>query len=633
VSSRPPADPERAPGAHGAPASDPKDRTATRVRAGRIGAALNVLALAVLAWAWAVPLAGRANVACALLLPVLALWLRVQWRGLFRLTPALPSHDARRALFPALALPAIALAIDIVPVGNLLDWDPLVVPALVCGLLVALLALRLCARTRGWKDGALVAAFALVPACLYAGEAIFAANAWLDSTRVQPVRVSVTGVRGSPDRHVDGARLLLGPAPTAHDWTELRVVRADFDFLRVGDVACLGEHAGLFGLAWAEVHRCPGTPDRAPDAAARHWLAHVARPPSQRAPITQAVIDGDWRTVDATLGALQRRFEAGEASDVDVERAYIPLYNVDPALDAPLADWLAQAPNSYAARLAMALHTERQVEWLTAGGFGENASPGLNWQERTRFELAQLEASMALSTRPTLSLMARYRLTHAARQQTPEWLARLAAAAPDDLLMRREFLLRHPLCPCEGATPDDPALRQLLQAPTSPRVRDALAARRLLERGLAAGRTQRAIDLYRQGLALHPHPQDAFEMHINIAEIQIQWNQPDEAATELHAAIATLPGNRHAHEDLGYVYEMQKRMPEALAEFLIDAQRRQSWAQMRTGSFLLTPEPGVSLDRKTGAYWMREAANAGEARARDILRRHPDLMIEYPPTY
>jgi TPR repeat protein len=52
---------------------------------------------------------------------------------------------------------------------------------------------------------------------------------------------------------------------------------------------------------------------------------------------------------------------------------------------------------------------------------------------------------------------------------------------------------------------------------------------------------------------------------------------------------------------------------------------------MRAGSFLLTPEAGVPLDRQTGAYWMRRAADNGEALARDILRRHPELMVAYPP--
>ena len=101
----------------------------------------------------------------------------------------------------------------------------------------------------------------------------------------------------------------------------------------------------------------------------------------------------------------------------------------------------------------------------------------------------------------------------------------------------------------------------------------------------------------------------------------------------MKAAIDTLPRNRHAHEELGYVYELQGRKPEALAEFLVDAERGQSWAQMRAGSFMLTPELGVPLDRKRGAYWMREAANGGQALARDIVRRHPDLMIEQPQTW
>jgi tetratricopeptide (TPR) repeat protein len=199
--------------------------------------------------------------------------------------------------------------------------------------------------------------------------------------------------------------------------------------------------------------------------------------------------------------------------------------------------------------------------------------------------------------------------------------------------MSREYLIQHPICPCRGAAPPDPAMDHLLAAQPPQRVRDALAAHRLLERGLDAGPTPKAIALYTQGLALNPYPQDAYEMHIDIAVALIEQKRLDDAIAELQAAIGVLPGNRHAHEELGYVYELQHRMPQALAEFLVDAERGQSWAQMRSASFMLTPEPGVPLDRRTGARWMREAANSGEPLARDILRRHPELMIAFPQEY
>ena len=228
--------------------------------------------------------------------------------------------------------------------------------------------------------------------------------------------------------------------------------------------------------------------------------------------------------------------------------------------------------------------------------------------------------------------MSQYRLTVQPWKSGTDWVGRMVAIDPDDVSMRREYLIQHPICPCLGQQPDDPAMRQLLQAQPSARVRDTLAAYRLFERGVDAGNRQQAVDLYAQALALHPYPQDAYTSHINIAVALTEQHLLDDAAVQLQAAIATLPGNRHAHEELGYVRELQNMKPQALAEFLVDAERGQSWAQMRVGSFMLTPEPGVPLDRRNGAFWMREAANNGEALARDILRRHPDLMAEFPPT-
>ena len=607
----------------GATPGDVSERLA-RVRVlARIGNIIAVLAMLALqfgpSW-WEF----EADVAIALCIPLAALLAAALFRGLVTLTPlSNAANDARPSLLPMIMFPSIALLARLSTQANLRDWHPLVLPAIVCGALGTLLAMALDAGLRKR-----VAAALGVLACMgtFAGAAIVWLDVRMDPHVAQPVPVAVTG-------HSAGKgpiwAIQLGPAPTAIDWKGIVVSRRDFLDLHTGQVACLSEHPGLFDVPWAELHRCAGDAQPTPAEAAHHWLATIARPASQRPPLARTLVDGDWQTVDATLNRLQKQYEAGEANEIDVEQAFIPLYNVEPALDAPLAAWLAHAPNSYAAHLAMALHTERQIEWLSE--FNERNSPSFNWQERTQFALEHVQASIALSTRPALSLMSQYRLTLQRWKQFPGWLERMIAIDPDDVLMRREYLIQHPLCPCHGQVPDDPAMRELLQANPSQRVRNTLAAYRLFERGTDAGSTQQAVDLFTQGLALNPIPQDAYTMHINAAVALIHWNRLDEAAAQLQTAIATLPGNRHAHEELGYVYELQKKMPQALTEFLVDAERGQSWAQMRAGSFMLTPEAGVPLDRKSGAYWMRRAANNGEARARDILRRHPDLMAEYPP--
>ena len=558
-------------------------------------------------------------------LPALALCAALLWRGLVTLAPSSRPRDVRPAMLGVMLLPIGMTGFRLVSQANLLDLRQLAVPALASGVLGLVLAVWLDEGLRR-KAGEAIAVFLFVGA--YGGIAFGWIDVWGDVTPVPSVRVVVTGAW--PVRSATWT-LALGPAPTPNDWHNIRVSHDTFRALHVGDVACLGEHPGLFGLRWGGLQRCSGDPQRSPADAAHHWLAHVARPASQRPLLAQKLVDGDWQSVDAELNGLQKRYEAGEVSEVDLEQAYIPLYNVEPALDAPLADWLAHAPKSYAAHLAMALHTERQIEWLSRAGFDERTSPSFNWKERAAFEQEQLDASNALSSRPMLSLLAQHRLKPGAPAAQADWIARAVAIDPDDIALRRDDLIQHPLCPCHGQLPDDPAMRKLLQPQPSARVRDALQAYRLFERGVDAGNTQRAVDLYMQGLALRPYPQDAYTMHINIAVALIEWKRLDEAIAQLKAAIATLPGNRHAHEELGYVYELQKKMPEALAEFLVDAERGQSWAQMRAGSFMLTPEAGVPLDRRNGARWMREAANAGEAQARDILRRHPDLMAEYPP--
>ncbi len=591
-----------------------------------IGAAASIALLVELQWGalvWDFPL----DVTIAVGMSTVALLAAGLARGLVTLTPLdISRNDARPSLFPMILLPSIGVLVRLPAQSNFDDWRGLALPALVGGALGAAYAMAFDVDLRRRLGGALVT---------LVGMATFAAAAWLwldvhaDSALVAPARVLVTGrwVARSP-----AATIGLGPAATTADWTRVRVSRQDLRALQVGDVACLAEHAGLLGLRWAELHRCAGDPASTPEQSARHWLAHVARPASQRPPLARQLVAGDWQSVDATLNGLQKRFENGEATAVDVEQAFIPLYNVEPALDAPLADWLAHAPDSWAAHVAMALHTERQIEWLQGAGFDERNSPAFNWQERTRFGLMHAQASMRLSSRPALSLMTTYRLTVDRWKDHADWVARMVAIDPDDVSMRRESLIRHPVCPCRGQAPTDPAMAELLRGDPSQRVRDTLRAYRLFERGQDAGNTPAAVALYTQALALQPYPQDAYSSHINIAVALIESNRLDEATTQLQAAIATLPGNRHAHEELGYVYELQNRKPEALAEFLVDAERGQAWAQMRVGSYLLVPETGVTLDRKTGVSWMRRAADNGDADARSSLRRNRHLLAEFPPT-
>ena len=607
----------------------PRDVTERLVRAtwlariGGIGAILTPVALLYGPIWWN----GQADVDIAMCLPIVAIVAAALYRGLVTLSPpGTSANDARPSLFPMILLPSFALLVRLMTQSNMRAWQSLVAPAVVGGALGAALALALDPGLRK-RIGAVLGVMASMG--LLAAAAVIWLDVRIDPQAVQPVRVSVTGWQFG--KGVSGT-VFLGPAPTSFDWRDMQVRRREMSGLQVGTIACLSEHPGLLGLRWAEVHRCADDPPVTPEEAAHRWLARIARPASQRPALAQQLVAGDWQSVDAELNGVQKRFEKGEATAIDVEQAFIPLYNVEPALDAPLADWLVHAPNSWAAHVAMALHAERQIEWLSSAGFGERNSPGFNWEERTRFALGQARTSMALSSRPALSLMVQYRLTPRHGNDRSDWVDQMVAIDPEDVTMRREYLIQHPICPCKGSEPDDPAMRQLLRSNPSPHVRDTLAAFRLRERGADAGNTRAAVELYTRALALHPYPQDAYDSRINTAVALIEWNRLDEAATQLRAAIATLPGNRHAHEELGYVYELQKKMPQALAEFLVDAERGQSWAQMRAGSFMLTPEAGVPLDRQAGAFWMRRAANAGQERARDILHRHPDLMVAYPPT-
>lgn len=500
------------------------------------------------------------------------------------------------------------------------DASPLLIAGLVGGALLSVwaLAVRLCGR------GGLIPAFA--------GFALAsaAATGWIDVglDAAPPVRAQVAVLRRdiAVPEPLALHRLELGVGATLTDWRRVAVSPEDRQHLFLGSTACLEEHAGRLGLAWAVVHPCPADGALTGAIAAHRWIAHFQRPVDQWLPLARELAEGGWRDVDRQLSDLQRRFEAGEVTDVDIDQAFNAFYNASPSLDAPLLDWLAKAPHSDAAHIAAAQHARQQFEILARGGFTADVSPGFDAEGQRASALRHLDAADSFGRKASVSTILRYRVSPIIRADMDGWLDRAVAANPDDVLMRREYLNWHRICPCGGRVPDDPAMRRVLAGPVSPKVREAMTAWRLFERASDLDGTDQAAELYRQVLELHAHPQEAYMADINLA-VYLMTRKQDAAALErLDDAIAILPGNVHAHDVRGQAHEKLGQNPQALADYLIDARRDDIDAQHQAGRVLLWGRPGVPRDTAQAARWIAAASYLGEAEARSILRGRPDLL-------
>jgi len=472
-----------------------------------------------------------------------------------------------------------------------------------------------------------------VPA--FAGFALMAAGAsgWLDVAidREPPLRsqVAVTGRDATRLAWLARHELELGVGATRVDWHRVVVDAADRRHLFLGSTACLEEHEGLLGQRWAAVHPCAADAELTGEIAARRWMERNQRAVDDFPGSTRRVLAGQWQDVERELADLLRRFATGQATDLEVDQAFDAFHIASPLLDAPLQDWLAGAPRSPAARMAAAEHARAQFDVLSRGGFGAEVSRGFNAEGQRAAALRHLDEADALLSKPSpLGLLLRYRMTVATRAAIDGWLDRALAANADDLLMRREYLLWHPLCPCRNGVPDDAAMRRVLATRASPRVKEALTATRLYERAVDVDGSDQAASLYRQVIALHAVPQEAYTANINLAVYLATHGSKDAALERLDVAIATLPGNVHAHAVRGWLHEEMGQYPQAIADDLVDARRRDLAAQHAAGRILLWGKPGVPADLREAARWIAEASYLGESEARGLLRSRADLLAE-----
>jgi hypothetical protein len=231
----------------GATPDDVAVRLKRVVLLGRIGGLLAIVLLLELQFApawWTTQL----DIAIAFALGLAALLSPVLLRGLVTLEPT--RNDARPSPLPMLALPMFVLPSRVAMQFNLQDgrWLVIVATALACAGL--LFALPLASSASGSVLARLGARAFIIG---FLGIAIAWLNVGLDRQRVPPVRVAVTArsVGKGPVWRI-GVTQADG-APPEHG---LFVSRADYSVLQVGDVACLSEHRGLFGLGWAELHPC-----------------------------------------------------------------------------------------------------------------------------------------------------------------------------------------------------------------------------------------------------------------------------------------------------------------------------------------------------------------------------------------
>ncbi len=571
-------------------------------------------------------------VALCLLLPVAALWLAGAWPTLLTLRE--PSRaDVRVSLWMALLMGAVAPLAAALKTLAMASLVPLIAPAVALGAAATAWALAADPTVRVRKAAI---AGVVLPLMLYGGALAVWLNHALPPLQATRAVVTVTGTqvkrggRGGPIYKVS-----LGPAPTTIDWRELDVAHSTWEQLYVGSPACLDERRGALGGTEATIHPCPGIAPGAPasaEDAARKWLASDAPEPAARMPLVQRLAEGAWEEVAQTLDDVQRRFEDGTATEADLERDFYSMETDDPAIDAPLATWVARRPQSYAAHLASAMHAQRVGARLREGGYVAATSPGLNAEQFETQARRELDMAARSTRLPLMAIEfdAAYLQSRAADNDV-ELMQRAVALYADDWMVRRLVLRHRPLCPCANPPgPEDAAMPLVLATnPSAPTLQRVLAER-LYERGVDARQrndTAAAESLLEQALASDGSMHDRYRAAIELASLDLMQSRFDDAVMHARRAISWVPEASRAYLFLGHAYESQHRIPEALAAYAAGAARGERDGHVRVAMLLLQRAgAGRSADHLEAGRRLAIAADQADQTARQTLRQHPDLM-------
>lgn len=114
----------------------------------------------------------------------------------------------------------------------------------------------------------------------------------------------------------------------------------------------------------------------------------------------------DIAKLDATLNELQRQFEQGSVSEIDLRNAFRPFYEPSPEARTNLFRWAKEKPASYAARLAQGIYYKSQGQNARGGRFMSETPHDaiVKMDEFYAKARVDLVASEKLTAKPYLSI-------------------------------------------------------------------------------------------------------------------------------------------------------------------------------------------------------------------------------------
>jgi len=333
---------------------------------------------------------------------------------------------------------------------------------------------------------------------------------------------------------------------------------------------------------------------------------------------------GDYAALEARMAGYQSAYEASTDGEWDLLRAFAAFERVEPNLAGRFDAWVALRPQSYSARVA------RGAYYLAHGWASRGAAYAADTAEerfsamRAYFQRAQpdFEASLALTARPTASY--RYLISVAMAKGDQLRLQRLYLAAlradPENYGARR-YYFNSLLDQWGGRSSAARAfIGETYSGAQSAKMR-TIAAR--LEAALIAedataaeraGDRDGALQAYAEALSVS---EDPFVLSYRAA-LLVKLNRDADALRDVERALALNPSLAFALEVRGIVHEREKRMREALEDYVLAANYGSTYAMQRLGILHISGGQ-VRRDYAVAAKWLQLGAAFGEPRAQTYL--------------
>jgi tetratricopeptide (TPR) repeat protein len=345
---------------------------------------------------------------------------------------------------------------------------------------------------------------------------------------------------------------------------------------------------------------------------------------------------GNYQELDAYYSGVQGQFRLGKISGDQLRDEFRAFYPTDSDLAAKFDSWVNADPGSYVARLARGIYfkklgdQERGTKYISETSQSQIDKMDDAMTKATR----DLGASIEMDPKPFLSYfysldIARH---YASNERSRKLFDRAAQLDPNSFGLRTKFM--SVLEPQWGGSAKEMRafLEECKKTKLSPSNLRELESRVYEAEGFeyhAVGNLAAAEAAYRNAIGLAPC---SLCIYNALNKVLFESHRYQAVITLLDEYLQQKPGDLWALANRGSAKLAAKRPLEAVEDWRPAAEAGDSYSQDHLGMLYLTGFPDtLDANLPKSIYWLRKAAEQGEAEAQANLPRAVNLAAHPNP--